>query len=138
MANTISYEVYAFKGGGWVVDSVYDDRQQALHEARLLLGSRHLTGVQVIEEKFDDESGDTMTKIIFTERKGAANGNKPKPRPKAPASRGVSTTASKKEKPEKEKKGNDTVSYIIKLVLITGGGALALIALLFGLINYLG
>jgi len=35
MASSTSYEVYAFKAGNWNIDSVYDDKEMALYEARV-------------------------------------------------------------------------------------------------------
>lgn len=124
MGNTISYEVYAYKSGNWNIDSVYDDKTQALHEARLLLESRHLTGVKIIQENFNEETGKTASMIIFNEVKHL---DKPKPRPAPAVKKKAQPTAQAAAiKPRRKSKGADP---IIKLVLILGGICLGLLAL---------
>ncbi|MCH7958094.1 MAG: hypothetical protein IIB63_11110, partial [Proteobacteria bacterium] len=56
MARTISYEVLASRGDNWTIESVFDERNVALYEARTLLDSRHLKDVKVIQETYDDET----------------------------------------------------------------------------------
>lgn len=124
MGLTISYEIYSYKSGNWNIDSVYDDKAQALHEARLLLESRHLTGVKIIQENFNEETGKTSSMIIFNEVKHI---DKPKPRP-APAARKKAQPKAQAAaiKPRRKPKEGDP---IIKLVLILGGICLGLLAL---------
>ncbi|MEE8394014.1 MAG: hypothetical protein V3R66_06685 [Rhodospirillales bacterium] len=127
MAEIISYELYAYKGGKWVIDSVYDDKQQALHEGRILLESRHLTGVKIIQENYDKETDKTSAMIIFNEAKNVEKvRHKPvKPIPKAGA---VTTAPAPRVRPKKE---GDFTKYIVKLVVILGGlmlGGVALVA----------
>ena len=78
MARSVSYEVLSTRGDKWTIESVYDDRQVALYEARTLLDNRHLKAVKVVQETYDDEADRTITRTIFNEARGAAKG-KPKP-----------------------------------------------------------
>lgn len=124
-----SYEVYAHKGGNWNIDSVYDDKAEAMYEAKQLLDSRYSTGVKVIEERFDDETGDTASKIIFQQVKGsAAPKKKAAAKPKARVA-----TAKKDNKPKKSEKS--FTKYVLLLVLAVGGIGAGLLGLLFFLVH---
>ncbi len=125
MAKTISYEVYAYKAGNWVIDSVYDDKQQALHEAKVLLESRHLSGVKIIQESYDNENDKTSAMVIFNETK---NVKKAKYRPKKAKQSARISTAKTTPRKRNAKKGDFSKS-IIKLVLVLGGLTLGLVAL---------
>lgn len=122
MATTVSYEVLANRGDNWTIESVYEDREVALYEARTLLDSRHLRAVKVIQETYDDEADRTITRTIFKEERGVAKGKsktatqeKTKDAPAAPAV-------------GKKKDGSDAVKYLIILVLSIGGIALVMLA----------
>lgn len=125
MASTKTFEVYAFKQGNWYIDSVYDDKQQALHEARILLESRHLTGVKVIQETYDEESEQSASMIIFNETKGV---EKPKPRRAKPKPK---TEAAVRPSPRarKKRKDGDFSKYVVKLVVVLGGMLLGFLLL---------
>jgi len=122
MARSVSYEVLSTRGDNWTIESVYDDREVALYEARALLDNRHLKAVKVVQESYDDEADRTITRTIFNEARGAAKG-KPKPETQedtedAPAAAAVG----------RKKDGSDVIKYLIILVLAIGGIALVLLA----------
>lgn len=131
MARTVSYEVYAHKGGNWNIDSVYDDKAEAMYEAKQLLESRFSTGVKVIEEAFNDETGDTASKIIFQQVKGGESSRiKQVEKPKA-------RVAAKDAKKKPAKKKDNFTRYVLMLVLSVGGIGVALLGLLFFLVHLL-
>ena len=125
MARSVSYEVLSTRGDNWMIESVYDDREAALYEARALLDNRHLKAVKVVQETYDDEADRTITRTIFNEARGAAKG-KPKPAtqeetkdaPAAPAAPAVG----------RKKDGSEVIKYLIILVLSIGGIALVMLA----------
>jgi len=122
MGKSVSYEVLSFREGNWTIQSVYDDRNTAVYEARRLLSGRHEKGVRVMEETYDDDTNETKSRIVFSEEKGAEK----KAEPAKPEARtGVGTAQPRAKAAEKD----DVVGYIIKLVLIVGGICLALLAL---------
>ena len=129
MPTTVLFEVHAFRNGTWYIDSVHDDRAQALHEARDLLDRRHQRGVKVIQENYDDEHDISVSRTIFTEVRGV---DKPKYRRQKPDSP-VRSAA-----PRKKKGDSDFVRYIVILVLSVGGilltgiGLLAFLIIMFG------
>ncbi len=122
MAKSVSYEVLSTRGDNWTIESVNDDRDVALYEARSLLENRHLKAVKVIQETYDDESDSTITRTIFNEARGAEKG-KPKPKTQeeskdAPAAPAVG----------RKKDGSEVIRYLIILVLSIGGIALVMLA----------
>jgi hypothetical protein len=122
MAKSVSYEVLSTRGDNWMIESVYDDREMALYEARILLDNRRLKAVKVIQETYDDEEDKTIVRTIFNEARSAAKG-KPKPEtqeePKdAPTALAVG----------RKKDGSETIKYLIILVLSIGGIALVMLA----------
>ncbi len=125
MASTKSFEVYSFKQGKWNIDSVYDDKQHALHEARVLLESRHLTGVKVIRETYDVESEKSSSMVIFNETKGVE-----KPKPRRPEPKPKPEAAVKPPPRARKKKQGDFSKYIVKLVVVLGGMLLGAIMLI--------
>ncbi len=128
MATTVLFEVHALRNGTWYIDSVHDDREQALHEARDLLDRRHQRGVKVIQENYNDEKDISVSRTIFTEERGV---DKPKTKRQKPDSP-VRPAARKK------KENSDFVRYIVILVLSVGGILLAVIGLLAFLIIMFG
>ncbi len=127
MATTVLFEVqalrevHALRNGNWYIDSVHDDREQALHEARDLFDRRHQRGVKVIQENYNDEKDTSIFRTVFTEERGV---DKPKYRRQKPDSPGRSATRRKK------KEDSDFVRYIVILVLSVGGILLTVIGLL--------
>ena len=122
MARSVSYEVLSTRGDNWMIESVYDDREAALYEARTLLDNRHLKAVKVVQETYDDEADRTITRTIFNEARGAAKG-KPKPATQeeteyAPAAPAV----------DRKKDGSEVIKYLVILVLSIGGIALVMLA----------
>ena len=122
MARTVSYEIYSFKGGNWMLDSVHDDKNMAIHQGRMLISSPHHMAIRVIQETYDDATDNTTSKIIYKEQKG---GDEEKPKKTTTKKKGPA----KKGKRKKKKKGNNSKSLLI-LVLSMGGIGLGLLALL--------
>jgi len=122
MATILSYEVYTLRNGHWYIDSVFDDRDQALHEARYLLDKRNQRGVRVMQETYDEDAGTSVSRILFSEERGV---EKPKPwvqPPRLPRRRPATS---------KKKNGDsDFIRYVVILVLSVGGILLAAIGLL--------
>ncbi len=122
MARSVSYEVLSTRGDNWMIESVNDDREVALYEARILLENRHLKAVKVVQETYDDEADRTTTRTIFSEARGAAK-RKPKP-----ATQEETEDAAAAPAVGRKKDGSDVVKYLIILVLSIGGIALVMLA----------
>ncbi len=122
MAKSFSYEVLSTRGDNWTIESVYDDRDVALYEARVLLENRHLKAVKVIQETHDDESDRTISRTIFNEARGAA-----KAQPK-PEMRVATTDAPAQAAAGEKKDDSDFIKYLVILVLSIGGILLVVLA----------
>ncbi len=122
MATTVSYEVYSLREGRWNLDSIYDDRSLALHEARHLLKRRHEKGVKVVKENYDDETNKAIPTTIYHEGEGVKK-HRPKVREKRKHRQRVEIAEPKKED------DSGVIRHVVILVVSIGGILLALIAL---------
>ena len=64
-----AFEIHIFREGKWKIDSIFDDFELAVFDARRMSESNRYSGVRVIEEIFDDNTGETRSRTVF---KGAA------------------------------------------------------------------
>lgn len=62
---TTSYEVQIFREKRWRIDSMFDDRALALFEAKRMNESGRYVCVRVVEETFDQASGNTKLSTIY-------------------------------------------------------------------------
>jgi len=69
MAREIHYEIFRRVGakGGWTLHEVVSSRDVALTMAQELMASEKATGVKVVKETYNDETGDFLTLKIFEE-----------------------------------------------------------------------
>lgn len=67
-----SFEIHTMRDGRWAIDSVFNDRDLALFEARRVDENRRYNGVRVIEEVYDETSGLTTHRTIFRGRRSTA------------------------------------------------------------------
>jgi adenylate cyclase len=70
MAQVTIY-VYAFDGARWTVQQTFPERQrdQATEWAHELYGQSHIKGVRVVQETYDEETGDSREKTLLTRTK---------------------------------------------------------------------
>jgi hypothetical protein len=68
MSANLSFELYFSRQGRWLLDSLYDDKEMAVYEARKLLRRGGCEAVRVIEERFDADSGEARSSIVFANR----------------------------------------------------------------------
>ena len=69
MAKEVHYEVFRRVGakGGWTLHDVRSDRDSAIELAQGLMKAEKATGVKVVKETYNDETGDYLTLKIFEE-----------------------------------------------------------------------
>lgn len=67
-----AFEIHIFREGKWKIDSVFDDRELAIFDAERMYAGGRYSGIRVIEEIFDENTGETRTRTVF---KGAALGD---------------------------------------------------------------
>ena len=64
MTATVSYEIHVMRGGRWVTSGIYQDKSDAMRDARGSMRKRYL-GVRVIEEIFDPDRDRFVTRTIY-------------------------------------------------------------------------
>ncbi len=125
MSRSVSYELLFFRGGSWVIESVYDTKDMAVQEARRLLDGRHQKGVKVIEEVYDADTDNTRARIVFSRQKGEEKSRQRSREEK-------SKTDSEAAPAARRKRGDPAfMKYILILVFSVGGILFGVIALLF-------
>lgn len=60
-----SYEIQLYQAGAWKINSIFDDAELALFEARRMVESGRYASIRVVKEVFDDSSGNVTTRTIF-------------------------------------------------------------------------
>jgi hypothetical protein len=66
LANNVHYEVFRRHGkSGWTLQEAHSDREAALKHAQTMMAEGQATGVKVIKETYNDESGEFLTLKIF-------------------------------------------------------------------------
>ena len=64
-----SYEIQLFQSGSWRINTVFDDAELALFEARRMFDSGLYASIRVVREEFDDRSGGVTTRTVFKDAK---------------------------------------------------------------------
>jgi hypothetical protein len=64
-ALSTSFEVQIFRDKRWRIDSMFDDKSLALYEARRMNDSGRYVCVRVVEEYFDEVTGNTKLWTIY-------------------------------------------------------------------------
>lgn len=60
-----AYEIQTYRGGVWQVDSVFDDEELAVFEARLLHDRGRYVGVRVVLEIYNEETDHVSVRTIL-------------------------------------------------------------------------
>ena len=126
-----AFEIYTFRGGNWKIDSVFDDKDLALFEAKRMDSSNRFPSVRVVEEIFDEVSSQTSTRTIFrggsdaeqsyrAPKKAAPAINKARPR----AAGAERSPTGRRRKPAKKKSGFSGPFLILLLVVVFGFAAM--------------
>ena len=129
-----SYEIHTFQSGRWKIDSLFDDRELALFEARRMDESGRYSGVRVVEEAYDDRIRKARARTIFRGTKVTkANENDLQARQDAEIERRRKTARDAERRRarqrEAKKKASDPYRLISILLLLIALGLGALYAL---------
>lgn len=138
MSAAVSFEVLSSKAGKWTIESVLEDKQDALSEARSLLAGRHHLAIKVIEERYDPETDRTTSRIIFNEKKGEKKKKPALQEPKKTALQEPKKTKPRQPTKAKPRKQASFTKNAIILVTVLGGLLLGLIVLIFVYIEFVG
>ncbi len=121
-----AYEIHTFKDSVWKIDSVFDDRDLALHEANKIDEGSRYAAVRVIEENYDEVSDLTTTRTIFRGTRAAKNkrAEAPAPKPK-PVNHGPRNTGGqtrrRRPQPQAKQGGGFLVPILILLIIVFAG-----------------
>ena len=107
MSKTTTFEIYSFKNGDWMIDSVHDDKQMALHQARMLLESPHHMAIRVLQEVYDDEIDKSMSSVVFKQQKGDEKRKKTSPPAKKKKSKKSGAGETKSKRAEERRVGKE-------------------------------
>jgi hypothetical protein len=129
-----TFELHTFKDNRWVTDSIFDDRDLALHEARKVEESGRYSSVQLIEENYDETTNLTTAQTIFRGGKSKQAEKKGRPaaaRPVAQRSRsGASGEPARKGRvPRREPKKTSLLVPILVLLIVALAGGAGLLAM---------
>ncbi len=129
-----AFEIHTYQDGKWKIDSIFDDRELALFEARRVDEGSRYSGVRVIEENYEESSNLTTTRTIFrggnVDRQEKARKASKAVKARARARRGAgSREMGKKRRPRKNRKTSNLVIPVLILSVL----AIAGLAALFGL-----
>jgi hypothetical protein len=134
MSATLSYELQYSRHGRWLLDSLHDDKEIAVHEARRLAQSVGGEPVRVIEERFDADTGETRSSIVFATRPRG----EPQHDPRKTRDHLADSGARKDEEGETEPRKSGAIQTLVLLVLGAGGLTLAALLGLFAVLELAG
>ena len=127
-----AFEIQTYQDGKWRINSIFDDRELALFEARRVDESSRYSAVRVIEELFDEASAKTSTKTIFRGGRAAdlRTAREPDTQKKAAANRtgrgAVNRSGARRpgvRRPPAKKKTSMAGPIVLLLLVIVLGGA---------------
>lgn len=61
----VAYEIQAFIDGKWKIDSIFDDQELAVLQAKHLVAANRFPAVRVVQEAFDNEEQKTKSRVVF-------------------------------------------------------------------------
>lgn len=140
MTSIINYEVQAYRNGGWKIESICDDREIAVFEAKRILQRPHNLAVRVMRESSRPGDSDSFVKMVYREAKGEVDAPPPPRRP-APARRAARVQADTAEWDYGEAGGEargESVVVPVFMVLLFGLLILSGIAAILALRHYFG
>lgn len=145
MPSFVSYEVQTFLNGAWRIESIHDDREIAIFEAKRVLRRGRCLAVRVVEERNVPDKSEAVVKTIFRLSK-VDEGHPVAPPPQAPtgskppaADRGMAGSEGEFETgPEWDREPVESVAgpafmvLLLATILLAGIGAIVALRHFFG------
>ena len=115
------YEVHTLKGGQWVIDSTYPDRESSIEVAKQLHGEKRFDAIKVIKDTFDPKSGKGKEIVVYDTSKAPREKSPPPQSTAAKTAEAAAAVAAKggdtKPAAAKAKPRNQDISVAVKAVL---------------------
>lgn len=109
------FEVHTLKGGQWIIDSTYPDKDSSIEVAKQLYGEKRFQGVKVIKDTYDPKTGQGKEIVVFDTSK--APREKPSLQPTAAAPEAPAASPRPASSVGKKGKGNKDISVALKAVM---------------------
>lgn len=68
MSSTTSFEVMHYKDGHWTIAFVTSDKEEAMSEAKVAEQGRHVQAVKVVQQATDEDTGEEVSRTIYSGR----------------------------------------------------------------------
>jgi len=135
MPQLVAYEVQCYSGGSWVIQSIFDDKELALIEARRMEESGlRKQETRVVKEVYDQEQDKTRSSVVYespmvrTKVPAEARQQPAGRRPPAPAGKKPAPPSGKRKKPAKPVKSSSPSMLMVALsavgLMVVAFGAL--------------
>ncbi len=69
MSLVSTFEILSLKGGKWEVMAVVDSKARAIGQAEQILHDGFFSAIEVIEERYDEDSGESHFLVVFNKVK---------------------------------------------------------------------
>jgi predicted metal-dependent peptidase len=112
--------VQTYRNSKWSVDSVFDDHQLAVFEARRMDESGRFGGVRVVEEIWDPNTNRTSTRTVFRDWRQQVTESKQR---RVDRTQGYSITRAREKRDRIRKKSNPIRLLVITIAIL--GAAMA-------------
>lgn len=128
MSTRSLFEVHTLKGGQWVIDSTYPDRDSAIEVAKQLYGEKRFQGVKVIKDTYDAKTGQGKEIVVYDTSKAPRDKTpppktEPEPEPARAGAAAATAPATRKKKAGMNKDVSVALKAVGWLVLILAGAA---------------
>lgn len=136
------YEIYfqSARDRQWRLEAVFDNKAQALAEARAVLEEEGILRVQVVEEKVDS-SGDVLSSTVVyqsTTTSLRSRGSGQRDQVLDPLRRNTAKRPAAHLTPQPSRREGDAFRYLTLMLMSISGIALALVGGMIYLLPYLG
>lgn len=119
MASLKTFEIHTQKAGAWKIDSIFDDHDLVMMEAKRMAHSHRTEGVRVVEETYDEATNTSATRTIYRFTK-EQTGTKAQTGAKRPGSEEELAESRRRALPRKKTLMEQILARTLLLVIIIG------------------
>ena len=130
-----AFEIHIYRNGVWKIDSVFDDRELALYEARRADDTNRYAAILVVEETYHEETGKVDRRVISRSSRAdkeakarrAAGSGKPGPSRRPAAGKGREPV--RKSRQPVQRAEQTPLLMALLVLLVFGAGLAGIVAL---------